>query len=678
MRTFSNSGSLLAVLTGILFLFFSDMVTAQQINFTLLDALTLFENEQYEDAIPLFKEAMEVEPNNPDIPIYLISSYIQLFRFTEAIEAGNEALKRFPDEVRLYVVTGEAAFQTDLNEAIRLYEALRTLILGLPGQSAHGVSLNAVNQALSTLYEQQGSQSYRDGNVDEAIRAYRRAIRFNPDRMEFHFNLAFLLYQSGKGDEAATVLDEAIERFPTEESLRLLLVEVKSGADSSEDLVRVTRELHQQFPDNTAYALSYAISLFNDNQPLETIRFLEEMIQKHPEERQFYDQLRDIHQMRRSLAAANDIIFRMMNAFPDDFQLKLDYGQSLWFIEKFEESFTFFKELYQEKKHPEVGRLAGNTLLLNDKTKEAFEWYSMLIEDWPDHANIVRETALLAEDMQENEMAFSLFSKHASLTFHGFSMLKAAELAPDNETRAGYLEMAQFSMFAPLANFLVIREETTLRRLSTESVAELASDMLLLSTELETTNLQEMQQRADELIPEITPRLFLSLNESNLATDLLIDLLEEIVTHFPVAQAMDILEILIDEHPQQPFLLYQHARNLQRAGNSEKALEQLRFANQLGMSTVELHLLMGHLFEDKNIPMQAILSFERVLTLDKNNTRAYRNIIDVSQRAELLNELCDRWLLRYENDSGNAVLREFLIEALQKADRHQEARQLLR
>ena len=678
MRTFSNSRSLLAVLTGILFLFFIDMVKAQQINFTLLDALTLFENEQYEDAIPLFKEAMEVEPNNPDIPVYLVSSYIQLSRFAEAVETGNEALRSFPDEVRLYVVTGEAAFQTDLNQAIRLYEALRTLILGLPGQSAHGVSLNAVNQALSTLYEQQGSQSYRDGNVDEAIRAYRRAIRFNPDRMEFHFNLAFLLYQSGKGDEAATVLEEAIERFPTEESLRLLLVEVKSGADSTEDLVRVTRELHQQFPDNTAYALSYAVSLFNDNQPLETIRFLEEMIQKHPKERQFYDQLRDIHQMRRSLAAANDIIFRMMNAFPDDFQLKLDYGQSLWFIEEFEESFTFFKELYEEKKHPEVGRLAGNTLLLNDKTKEAFEWYSILIEDWPDHANIVRETALLAEDMQENEMAFSLFSKHALLTFHGFSMLKAAELAPDNEIRAGYLEMAQFSMFAPIANFLVIREETSLRRLSTESVAELASDMLLLSTELETTNLQEMQQRADELIPEITPRLFLSLNESNLAADLLIDLLEEIVTRFPVVQAMDILEILIEEHPQQPFLLYQHARNLQRAGNSERALEQLRFANQLGMNTVELHLLMGHLFEDKNIPMQAILSFERVLTLDKNNTRAYRNIIDVSQRAGLLNELCDRWLLRYENDSENAVLREFLIEALQKADRHQEARQLLR
>mgnify|MGYP000447848032 CR=1 FL=1 len=668
----------LFLISGVLLLFLLQPAKAQQINFELFDALNFYENEQYEEAIPLLIEAMATDENNAEIPVLLVSSFVQLSRYKEALEAGEKAIERFPEEVRLYILTGEAAFNVDMNRAISVYEDLRRVLLNLPGQTSNGVSLNAVNQALSTLYEQRGSALFQSGNITESIAAYRRALRFNSRRMELHFNLAFLLYQSGNKTEAARILEEAIEQFPAEESLRLLLVEIKSGGGSTEDMVRVTRDLHNQFPDNTAYAIAYAVSLFNNNQPLDTIAFLEEMISKHPAEREFYTQLRDIHQMRRSMGAASDVMFRMMNAFPDDFQLKLDYGQSLWFLEQFDKSFDFFSDVYEQRNHPEVGRLAGNTLLLNNKTQEAFEWYQKLVKQWPTHAAIHRETALIAEALEENEKAFALFSAHAALSYDGFSMLKAADYAKTDEQRTTYLEMAQQTMFAPIANYLIARPIASIHQLKDEEIVFLASDMILLSTSLESTRMQQMEQRIDEVSPEITPELFSQDIESIYLNEKLTAFLYGLTTRLPLARAINIFNALIDEHPQQPFLYYQKARVLQTAGENESAFEQLRIANQLGLNTPELHLLMGATLYGMGMAQQAILSFERVLVLDKKNTIAYRQIIDISQREGQLNQLADRWLTRFRNDSSNEVLREFLIEALQKADRNEEARALVR
>lgn len=64
--------------------------------------------------------------------------------------------------------------------------------------------------------ENQGNALYRQGNYDEAIKAYDEVIKLDPTDADAWCNKGTALYHLGKYDEAIIALDESIRLNPNE------------------------------------------------------------------------------------------------------------------------------------------------------------------------------------------------------------------------------------------------------------------------------------------------------------------------------------------------------------------------------------------------------------------------------------------------------------------------------
>lgn len=146
----------------------------------------------------MFAELASREPRNALVQLYLIGCAIRR-RDAKAIAAARESLRRLaPAPEPAHAVAGDwlasAGYCAEAEE-----EYGRAPTAGVPGTAEFALAQCDQNT----------------GNLDAALKLYRKAIELNPAREEQYLSLAFLLIGTGGSDEAGKVLVEAARRFPT-------------------------------------------------------------------------------------------------------------------------------------------------------------------------------------------------------------------------------------------------------------------------------------------------------------------------------------------------------------------------------------------------------------------------------------------------------------------------------
>jgi len=135
---------------------------------------------------------------------------------------------------------------------------------------------------------------------------------------------------------------------------------------------------------------------------------------------------------------------------------------------------------------------------------------------------------------------------------------------------------------------------------------------------------------------------------------------------------------LINKYPTSMILYYYKGIFYENKKDYQTA-EKL-YSRVLSVSTrnVRAHKRLGVLYEKMGKYKKAIKSFKRVLSLNNKDHTAYKSLIKLYRKTGNLNELCNEWLKIHFTQPGNKVLREFLIVALHKADRKQEAAKIIK
>ena len=87
---------------------------------------------------------------------------------------------------------------------------------------------------------------------------------------------------------------------------------------------------------------------------------------------------------------------------------------------------------------------------------------------------------------------------------------------------------------------------------------------------------------------------------------------------------------------------------------------------------------MANIYYKQGNKAQAILSYKRVLSLNSKNKDIYKKLIEIYREENQLNKLCDEWLNIYSSQHDNKLLEEFLIVALHKANRIDEAKEIIK
>jgi len=109
----------------------------------------------------------------------------------------------------------------------------------------------------------------------------------------------------------------------------------------------------------------------------------------------------------------------------------------------------------------------------------------------------------------------------------------------------------------------------------------------------------------------------------------------------------------------------------------ELALKQLQRSAQLNPNLWENQLLLATIHQQHGQNLQAILAYEKVLTLQAKNKEAHRMLVKLYQQEDRLELLCEKWLARYQADQQNEILQEHLIEALHKSGRVATAKKII-
>ena len=164
-----------------------------------------------EAALPFFKTALEANPNNAQYWLSYIDALIKLDRMTDAKAVFDQAKSKGAkgdgfDQIEKRLVGLE--INTEVNDASRkLQDPLQDQLQPLINLYTQGQYKQALIQALDLvllhpksigLHNIIGALNKGLGNLDEAIRAFEKAISIKADYAEGYNNIGYILQDQGK------------------------------------------------------------------------------------------------------------------------------------------------------------------------------------------------------------------------------------------------------------------------------------------------------------------------------------------------------------------------------------------------------------------------------------------------------------------------------------------------
>jgi tetratricopeptide (TPR) repeat protein len=191
------------------------------------EGLALFNHGRYQEAIPRFQKATDLDPNFGRAYLYLGRSYISLKSWRQALTPLRTAYRLSPEETKREALDllvdalfagGLDAFKTgDFETSVEYLKEL----LGLQPTSA-----KARTEFVRALIAH-GGNSLSKGNLPQAISAYTEAVKLSPDSFEAVFGLAKAFWRNGEISKAIEAAKAAVRVEPANRELQSFLQELQ-------------------------------------------------------------------------------------------------------------------------------------------------------------------------------------------------------------------------------------------------------------------------------------------------------------------------------------------------------------------------------------------------------------------------------------------------------------------
>lgn len=240
------------------------------------------------DAVQLFRQVLEADPNNADAYYRLSGVLVQLGRLDEATQSLRRCQELAPRSDRVHNNLGCV-----LEQQGRLEEAETCF--------RRAIELNA-DYAMARC--NLGNVLQKQARLDEAVYCYRQVLASNPAFTDVHFNLGQALQAQGSLDQAVAAYRRVLELEPDHVGALLNLGNVLREQRKSEEAIECCRRIlklaptHAESLNNLALALQ-ASGLFDEA----VVRFREALKLK-PDSAEIYSNLGNLLQMQGTLDEA--------------------------------------------------------------------------------------------------------------------------------------------------------------------------------------------------------------------------------------------------------------------------------------------------------------------------------------------------------------------------------------
>jgi tetratricopeptide (TPR) repeat protein len=177
--------------------------------------LALFNAGNYDQAVPHFMKATELEPEYGRAYLYLGRSYLNLRRWLDAIPPLRTAYRLSPTETKKealdILLDALLAAGTDAFKRGNFQGALSHLREGL---ALSPQSTPFQHQLVETLIGY-GGQLLLQGNFSESISAYKEVVGLSPNHFDAYLGLAKAFFKQGNIMEALQAVQKATKINPS-------------------------------------------------------------------------------------------------------------------------------------------------------------------------------------------------------------------------------------------------------------------------------------------------------------------------------------------------------------------------------------------------------------------------------------------------------------------------------
>lgn len=691
---------------------------AQTSSAVLERATQKFADARFDEVIGLL-EPERVRPYPPEMVYRLLASaYLMEGKHGKALDAAQEGSGHYPRSVELQVLLVDALSRDQPDKAL---QELQRIISDIDsgGLFTEHFSVQELEMFQAQIHSLAGRNALEKGQHDKAIAHFEAVAELQPMEPSAHHQL---LYAYLKAEAFQDLLD-AYDRVPSWLQSDRTMITLRSQAllelrDVGE-LSEIYRKLHEENPDDLELAMTYGQLLMTDGQVLKANELFNEILQKHPEDRRVYEVLMDINRRQFNYEGMATLLKEMIRNFPEDLEPSLELAQIRGMLGKTDEAVAIYDSLiYHRGSEYRFVRKKAALLHRTGNLDEAYRTVNNMAREFADDPGDPGESGIVTDDTDEALRDYDL----ALLTFQKGDPAAAAPLLqsylrshPQDSLAwmmTGRVQEALGASAEALNHYQRASEKGVVwpemyKLLLDDRVAGSLTGPEVVAGGVEDSGIEDGETALSELLLQAFDhsvrdiraregRLRLAaqftlygqpvdenqpfypadqqLRDVKASYDRLLGYVTEV---FPGHEIRRALDDLMELHPEDAMVYETAANYFEKSGDPVHALQFYIRAAEIDPGDSSVHMAIGGIMEEREDWGSAVLWYERALSAGAPAT-VYGSLIRVHRENGSLDQLVERWLVRYRSQRTDEQFREYLIDALHRSGRREEAREIAR
>ena len=667
------------ILTAFIFLFPGFCFTQGFQQDELIRAAEKYDNRQYREVVEILEPLTEDSYVPQGVYQLLISAYMQKGNQAEALRYTETGINEHTGSLDLRLLEVEL-HQQNPGRALRM---LRETIRDKQSGRLHSERFTEEDlyQFKGRIFMVQGQQYLTQGQYERAIESFSRAAELLPDNADSYRGWLYAYHQAGQFEELLQAYDEVPESLQQDQQIMALHSRALIELEEINELTEIYRIRYDQNPGDLENALIYGQLLIENNELLKANELYNELLEAHPEERLIYDHLLDMNQRQMNFEETVNLLERMVEVFPDDEQLPLELAEAYQRMDRTKEAIAVYDSLEQQRGAIyEIVRPKAAMLFEQDQKEQAYREI-IRSEKGQGIARQPLDLGMIAFQKNDYDNAATHFSDYLqtnpsdslALILIGRSYLKTNQNEKAINAYQKATELGAHWPEAYLAKFRIDAEVAESKQAWLEAFSnslkekQAHREMLALQAQVA---MQTGGFTADQ--PFYPPeKQYRDIRES----------LHELQDYALEFLAVETLETLLwelkDKHGDYGGIYEMAGDFYRQQDDTDTALELYLEGASTDPDNRNMLLRIAEINERRDNTGEAILWYERALSIEATPD-VYSSLIKAHRQNGTLDSLIDRWLIRYHSGRRDPEFREHLIEALHRAGRSEEAREIVR
>ncbi len=649
-----------------------------------------FSAEEYQDAITLLEPV--INRNYPPEGAYrlLSSAYLLSEQPGDAYKVASEGLDHYPGSTELHVIAVDALRHEDPDKALgKLDEVITAFEQG----ELHSERLGAdeFRHIKSRIHMMGGQAAMESSDYDAAVSHFESVMALEPDEISNYHHVLYAYLRAGSYEKVLEVYEELSPELQSDRTMTTLRSQALLELEEVGELSEIYKQLYEENPDDLEQAIVYGRLLMADNQIMRANEVFNSLLEKFPEERRVYDVLINVNQQQMNYHGLAVLYEQMIRVFPDDKELPLKLADLHQIRGEFDKADALYDSLIQHRgmeyrfvrKRAAIHYQQGDTDKAYEELKNAG---ALIMADPDDVAGTTDEgvnewyfdigmLSFVMNEYVESAGYFRSYTTYAPEDSLGWMMLGRSfdRLGDKENAQNAYIKAHSKQAFWPEAFLLIVDAddvvpEDTLYYALDKAVSDIEERRQLLGLKAQFAMRGQIHDTG-------TQPFYPGENQLRDLMQSLEKLNTFVIETIPAGKVRQLYQRLLQEHSDNADAYKLAADYFSGAGDRDQALSLYKSAADLSPNEYTLHISIAEIKEEKEEIDRAVLWYERALGAEATS-EVYRSLIRVHRQNGTLDHLVDRWLIRYQARSVDPEFREYLIDALHRAGRRVEAREI--